>query len=246
MKKYFQAPWENKEIILILIATIGANVALYGIISYFQIESLIQDSFLGAWWILGVFTIQSILLILPLILATKIKHKLKKIFFGITNIGFWKTAWRAISGYLLFLAINLLIVLIIIGFDVKIPGYQAPEHILPVFGKDITSLIIAGSIIVIIGPIIEEIFFRGFLLRALSNKIGIILGAIISAGFFALAHMQFQSIIPIFILGLILSTITIRSKSIIPAIAFHIFNNAIAFTIQLLFLLEVIEIKEVI
>jgi len=58
--------------------------------------------------------------------------------------------------------------------------------------------------------------------------------------------MQWQSIIPIFILGLIINRIVINNKSIMPAICFHIFNNAIAFTIQILIIKDFIKFDEMI
>ncbi len=91
----------------------------------------------------------------------------------------------------------------------------------------------------------EEVFFRGFLLRAFSNKWGMIYGSIISAALFAILHMQPEVIIPIFILGLIINSIVIKSRSIIPAICFHAFNNAIAFTIEILILKDIIAIEEI-
>lgn len=246
MKKYFQAPWNTKDIIITILAAAGLlGIAFFGM-RYFGIEKLIKDSEYKSLYLLILFVVQWVLIAIPLIILTLIKYKFNRKTFGLTRTGVWKTIKLVFSGYLLFLGITLVISLIIFYTGWKIPGYQVQERILPLFGDNLVSLIISGVLIIAIAPFIEEIFFRGFLLRSISNKWGIIYGSIISAALFALLHLQPSSIIPIFILGLIINSLVIRSKSIIPAIAFHMFNNAIAFTIEILLLKEIIKIEELV
>ncbi len=246
MKKYFQAPWSTKDIIITILAAAGLlGIAFFGM-RYFGIEKLIEDSEYKSLYFLVLFVVQWILISIPLIILTLIKYKFNGKTFGLVRTSIWKTIKLVFSGYLLFLGITLVISLIIFYTGWKIPGYQIQERILPLFGDNLIELIISGILIVAIAPIIEEIFFRGFLLRSISNKCGVIYGSIISAALFALLHLQLSSIIPIFILGLIINSLVIRSKSIIPAIAFHMFNNAIAFTIEILLLKEIIKIEELI
>ncbi len=246
MKKYFQAPWNTKDIIITILMAAGLlGIAFFGM-RYFGIEKMIEDSEYKSLYLLVLFVVQWVLIAIPLIILTLIKYKFNGKTFGLTRTGVWKTIKLVFSGYLLFLGITLAISLIIFYTGWKIPGYQVQERILPLFGDNLVSLMISGVLIIAIAPFIEEIFFRGFLLRSISNKWGIISGSIISAALFALLHLQLSSIIPIFILGLIINSLVIRSKSIIPAIAFHMFNNAIAFTIEILLLKEVIKIEELI
>jgi len=76
-----------------------------------------------------------------------------------------------------------------------------------------------------IGPIDEEIFFRGFLVP----RIGIIWSAL----FFAVLHAGYNSsfgieIIAAFIFGLLAGYIFKKTKSLYPSIAAHILVNALA------------------
>ncbi|MBT7736955.1 CPBP family intramembrane metalloprotease [Candidatus Peregrinibacteria bacterium] len=135
--------------------------------------------------------------------------------------------------------------MLVLYTNLKIPGFQAQENIIPFFGESTSSIIVAGIVAIALAPVVEEIFFRGFLLRSLSNQWGTLAGNLITAGIFALFHMQWQNIIPIFILGIIINSITIRSKSIIPSIAFHAFNNAIAFILSVLIIKDVIPIENI-
>lgn len=77
-------------------------------------------------------------------------------------------------------------------------------------------------------PIIEEIYFRGFLLPAFS-KHSFLFGALISSLFFGLLHFQLNVAIYTFILGMFLAYMYYRLGSIVPGIILHMGNNLIAF-----------------
>lgn len=248
MKKYFQAPWSLKEVILIITSS-AILILLSAIVLHLTaINEIIETSKYRSLMLIGLFLLQWLLIIAPMlgISMYKQKHRLKWGDLGFKKISPVKTLGLVAWGYLIFLSVTLIISLIILYTGVQIPGYQVQEQILPIFGTDLVSLIIAGSIIVVIAPIIEEIYFRGFLLRALSDKFGIIYGSIISAAIFATLHLQFQSIIPLFVLGLIINSLVIKSKSLWPAISFHILNNAIAFTLRVLILKEIISLESIV
>ena len=245
MKKYFQAPWTIKEVLIVLIAAIfliGTTVIISNFISLEEIK----DSPNKSYYILLGLLIQWFLILAPLLIVTAKNHGLKFSHFGTEKIPFWKGFWKVIEAYFLFIAISIIISFLIIYFGIEIPGYQVQEDILPLFGDGMSNLVIAGIVIVLIAPIVEEFFFRGFLLRSLSDKVGIYYGSAITAFLFAIFHFQWQSIIPIFILSLIINSLVIRTRSIYPAIGFHILNNGISFAVQLLLSAKVISIENVV
>jgi len=246
MKKYFQAPWTYKDLLIsFLLAAILIPVTLI-ILDLTGISDIIEKSEQKGVYLVLIFILQWIIILVPMLVLTHKKYKIKAKYFGIKKIGILKTIGLIFTAYILYLSISLLITTFILYTGLKIPGYQIQEEIVPMFGTDTFSLVVAGILIVGLAPIIEEIFFRGFLLRTLANKSGVFLGSIVSAAIFAVFHMQWQSIIPIFILGLIINSIVIKSRSIIPAIGFHIFNNALAFTFEILLIKEVISLENVI
>ncbi len=245
MKKYFQAPWTIKEVLIVLIAAIllvGTTV----LISNFLSLEAIKDSPNKSYYVLLGLFIQWFLILAPLVIVTAKKHGLKFSHFGTEKIPFWKGFWKVIEAYFLFIAISIIISILIIYLGIEIPGYQVQEDILPLFGDGTADMIIAGILIVLLAPVIEEFFFRGFLLRALSDKVGIYYGSLITAFLFAIFHFQWQSIIPIFILSLIINALVIRTKSIYPAIGFHILNNGISFIAQILLSSKIISIENVV
>lgn len=80
----------------------------------------------------------------------------------------------------------------------------------------------------VIAPVVEEIFFRGFIFTGLRGKWGWSKAALASAGLFALAHVLPTSFLPIFMLGLIFALLYQVSGSIWPAILMHMLTNAVA------------------
>jgi membrane protease YdiL (CAAX protease family) len=80
----------------------------------------------------------------------------------------------------------------------------------------------------IVAPLVEEIFFRGFVFTGLRGRWGWSKAAMASAGLFALAHIVPTSILPIFILGMIFAFLYQISGSIWPAILMHMLTNSVA------------------
>ncbi len=76
-----------------------------------------------------------------------------------------------------------------------------------------------------LAPLVEEIFFRGFLFQGLRAKYGWIAGMLISSAIFAIAHLDPASLIPTFILGSLLAYLYQRSNSIWPGVLLHMAVN---------------------
>jgi membrane protease YdiL (CAAX protease family) len=81
----------------------------------------------------------------------------------------------------------------------------------------------------VITPVLEEIFFRGFLLKGmLNNKINPILATIISAFIFGSIHIFPWQVIGGILSGLILGLAFYKTGSLLSCTLLHFFNNFIA------------------
>ncbi|MCZ2128252.1 MAG: CPBP family intramembrane metalloprotease [Anaerolineales bacterium] len=80
---------------------------------------------------------------------------------------------------------------------------------------------------VIVAPIVEEMFFRGFLFKGLREKYGWIHALFFSSLIFAIFHGQIATLIPTFLLGALFSYMYQRTESIYPGIILHFFVNAL-------------------
>ncbi|MBO6970801.1 MAG: CPBP family intramembrane metalloprotease [Prochlorococcus marinus CUG1431] len=81
----------------------------------------------------------------------------------------------------------------------------------------------------LLAPLFEEIIFRGILLPTLSRDFGIISGIIVSAFIFALAHLSFGEMPPLFVLGLGLGITRIASGSLFSSVIMHSLWNGMTF-----------------
>jgi membrane protease YdiL (CAAX protease family) len=112
----------------------------------------------------------------------------------------------------------------IIGIDLfKIPA-PASELV------DYSGIQLMFSIIVIglFGPFCEEIFFRGFALPVFARRYGLWGGILISAALFSAFHFSIGALVPIFIFGIVLAWLYVRTGSIYPSMVAHAVQNIVA------------------
>lgn len=93
-------------------------------------------------------------------------------------------------------------------------------------------------VVVVLGPLIEEAFFRGALLGAIRRtpasaprRAPAWAAVAVTAAVFALAHLEWQIFLPIFLLGLILGHLRLRTGSLLPSTLMHGSFNAFPFVI---------------
>lgn len=82
-------------------------------------------------------------------------------------------------------------------------------------------------------PILEEFAFRGVLLKSL-GRFGYYFAMFASSTIFAVFHGSLSQMLPSFALGIFLSQITLRYRSIQPAVIIHILYQAVIYGIELI------------
>jgi uncharacterized protein len=90
-----------------------------------------------------------------------------------------------------------------------------------------------GPTLVVFAPIGEELFFRGFLYRALRRRLAVAPAVLISAAVFGLAHVYPLVIPVIFVDGVILAVLYERRHNLVACMAAHAMNNLIIFVVLL-------------
>jgi membrane protease YdiL (CAAX protease family) len=94
--------------------------------------------------------------------------------------------------------------------------------------------------VVVVAPLSEEIFFRGFLFKGLqASRLGSRGAVIIAAASWALLHLQydFYGVISIFAGGILMGLAKCKTKSLLAPIAMHSVMNIVA-TLQAVFILN--------
>jgi membrane protease YdiL (CAAX protease family) len=77
-------------------------------------------------------------------------------------------------------------------------------------------------------PMVEELFFRGLLLKGLMARLPVPAAIVISAVLFALAHFETVQFAGLAVFGVVLGTLAWRTGRLAPSIAAHMAFNAAA------------------
>jgi uncharacterized protein len=109
-----------------------------------------------------------------------------------------------------------------------------PQKVVEDLGADSnTLLLVSGALVVIVvAPICEEIFFRGFLYRVLRMRMTFWLAAVIDGLLFGLVHASSTTLaaLPILaFLGLVFCYVYERTGTLFATIAMHALNNTISY-----------------
>jgi hypothetical protein len=106
-----------------------------------------------------------------------------------------------------------------------VPIHPVIERVAEAPGAFETAVLVAASALAI--PVLEELFFRGFLYPSLRERYGVVLGAAASAVVFASLHPGLPAQFATFALGVALALLYERSGSLVaPAAAHGLFNAA--------------------
>jgi len=114
-----------------------------------------------------------------------------------------------------------------VGIESMLPS-QIPDGATGEGPEKIINIVGIG----LIGPFTEEVFFRGFLLAALVTSLGLWRGAIVSSALFAFIHLDIAVMIPIFITGLVLAWMYLKTGSIWPPLIAHSTQNLIVLSVR--------------
>lgn len=133
--------------------------------------------------------------------------------------------WVALIGSLAFTAAYVAVVEAL-GVDSLVPPRVAEDILGDGAVRVVNTVVFVGW-----APFAEEVFFRGFLLAALVPFLGPARAAIVGSAVFAAAHLIPGSMIPIFVTGLLLSWLYLRSRSIWPPLVAHAAQNLIAVSV---------------
>lgn len=128
------------------------------------------------------------------------------------------------------------VIIIIIGGVLQLLGFDLTDT------SNIPQLELYFSIpsiliLIIIQPIAEEIFFRGFLLDKINKILGKNNAIILTSILFGLAHLSYGNIYPAFltfIIGLLLAILVIKTNNLYSSIVAHIIFNIASFSIYII------------
>lgn len=93
---------------------------------------------------------------------------------------------------------------------------------------DGAAVLLTFQALALMTPIVEEVFFRGFIFSGLLRRFGPRWAIIVSALVFSAFHLSLGVVIPIFMTGVLLAWLYWKTGSLWAAIAAHAGQNALA------------------
>ena len=172
------------------------------------------------WYLLLNYTVSGIPLFFALAVGLKVRRLSLKQNFGEVKVGVKFVVATVLVWFGLFFGLseanNFLIELF------KKIGYVPTNVGLPSFSVWRFILLVIG--VCILPAVFEELIFRCFILKGLQS-LGSVKAVLISAGLFSLYHMSPEKTLYQFIAGCLFAVIALRTKSVLPTIFIHFFNN---------------------
>ncbi|MDP8943767.1 MAG: CPBP family intramembrane metalloprotease, partial [Actinomycetota bacterium] len=156
--------------------------------------------------------------------------------FGLRPVRLWPAAGYAAAGLAVFYAFTALY-----SAAVHPEGKQSVAEDLGV-NRGTVALIVGAIVVIVVAPIAEEFFFRGFFYRALRNgtvgwlgaRGGVLLAALIDGALFGVIHFEggdTLSLLPLLaVLGAIFCLVYEYTGTLFATIALHAINNSVAYT----------------
>lgn len=141
-------------------------------------------------------------------------------------LGFGRFEWSALGigcgllivSYALILLHN--VILMLLGVDTQ------GDRILELFAA-LDSPVWFILVGVIFAPLVEELFFRGFLFQGFRQQYGWVKGGLLSSVIFGAAHLDPVAFLPTAILGFLLAYMYHRTNSVWVPILLHVLVNAL-------------------
>jgi membrane protease YdiL (CAAX protease family) len=140
-------------------------------------------------------------------------------------------AWGSALGWTLAAYASFWVAAIVVGIAFGEPEDQ--DIVVDLKAEDSVLVLTAfGIMTCLFAPLAEEFFFRGFLLRVLHEKLGVLLGVLITGVAFGLVHLpsgDWRGTIVLSLFGIALCVLFLLTSSLLPCIMLHAFHNSISF-----------------
>lgn len=148
---------------------------------------------------------------------------------GLTREDLLKNVWTGFWSYWGIVPI-LLVLLLWTSALAKMFSYEPPpQAVVEIYLKKSTEsfIVFFTFFVAVLGPLFEEIFFRGFAYAAFRARFGAGLAMVVTAFIFSALHLSLAAFIPVFFLGLYLAYLYEKTGSLVPSMTAHVLHNVI-------------------
>jgi membrane protease YdiL (CAAX protease family) len=198
--------------------------------------NVVQKYILTAWSFNFVMLLQTTLIDLAclVLMIKQIKNQKggwASLGFRIPENGFLKEVLYGFLGYCCVFPI-FIVTLGVLLIIVSLTGYEPEAHpLVNIFLEEETRspwvVYYSVFLAIIIAPILEEVFFRGFCYNIFKKEWGVTLALMLSSSLFALIHQNIFAFLPIFALGFALAYLYEVRRSLVASVTMHIIHNSL-------------------
>ena len=156
---------------------------------------------------------------------------------GLTTKNFIKNIQTGILGYVAVIP-AILVVLFVLSAAAQKFSYEPPvQPVVQLYLKEKggAALLFFTVFVAVVGPVIEEIFFRGFTYKAFRQRFGVWGALVATSVIFSGLHMSLIAFIPIFLLGFFLAYLYEQTGSLVPSMTAHMLHNLIMVSMTMVF-----------
>ena len=214
-----------RVVILFIFYSASSNFIFLGL------QNFIPDSLRHNFLIMAHATLMDFLAVFFVIHFVKKSHVSALKAIGIRRFSeFWKEAFSGVKAYLATLPSFLMILFALISISMLF-SYEPPPHpLIHIFleeEKRAPWLVVYALLVAcVLAPVVEEIFFRGFMYGALRKKWGAGWATVITSAFFAYIHNNWFAFLPIFFLSCVLCYLYEKRKTLITPVVLHVIHNS--------------------
>ncbi len=172
-------------------------------------------------------SVLDILAVVFILYFAVVEHKEKLIALGISSKNFFRNVFYGVIGYIAIIPVLILILVVIAFFANMFKYVPEKQAVVELFlkEKDTRFLFYTSIFAAVLGPIIEELFFRGFMYNAFKKRIGIFWAMLITAATFAALHAHAVGFLPIMVLGMLLAYLYEKTGTLVSSITVHMVHN---------------------
>lgn len=158
----------------------------------------------------------------------RIKYRDSIASLGLTLRHWAKDIATGVAGYLTLLPSLVAMLLLVIWISGLFKYEAPPQPVIDLFISEKRSAILlyGGIFVALLGPVAEEVFFRGFAYTALRNRLSMKPALIITSAAFGALHGNIVAFLPVASLGCLLAYLYEKTGSLIPSITVHIIHNS--------------------
>jgi hypothetical protein len=200
------------------------GIGLVGTLVAATIVAVIDRGELGPTGLLVATVLQGIAFMGAALLFAARTERPRAAHFGLRRARFWPTLGWAALGYLAYWIAAAVYSLFV--------GGEADQQVLDELHVDDSTLrlVAASALVIVVAPIAEEFFFRGFFYRALRTRLTVWVAALLDGVLFGLIHAggtDLKALPVLAVLGFIFCLVYERTGTLFAPIGLHALNNTL-------------------